>query len=64
MDAGYALTVVRYNPPAEGDARRRRARRERRCAFSAASAALHELDADRFIAWGSAGAGWFAVMLG
>ncbi|MFO0740098.1 MAG: hypothetical protein U0270_29635 [Labilithrix sp.] len=64
VDAGYALAIVRYRPPAE--ATLVAAARDVKAAvrFLRASAARYELDADRFIAWGSADAGWFAVMLG
>jgi acetyl esterase/lipase len=61
-DAGYAIAVVHLPPDATLLAGARQAKAAVR--FLRANAAKYELDPDRFIAWGNADGGWFAVMLG
>lgn len=64
IDAGYALAVVHHRPATEAPLVS--AARDVKAAvrYLRASAAKYELDPDRFVAWGDADGGWFAVMLG
>jgi acetyl esterase/lipase len=63
-EAGYAIAVVHLPPPAEATLLASARRAKAAVRFLRANAAKLELDPDRFIAWGNADGGWFAVMLG
>jgi acetyl esterase/lipase len=62
LEGGYALAVVRYRTDAPFPAGARDVKAAVR--FLRAKAARYEIDPNRFIAWGWADGGWFAVMLG